>query len=241
MEAYLQKAIENGTQYYGFADHAPMNFDKEYRMDFDQMGEYLHDIEHLKTKYQNQITLLSGFEVDYLPGYMDKRVLNADVDFLIGSVHFLNEWGFDNPEYIAQYEKEDINEIWKHYFHTIKEMAQTKHFDIVGHIDLIKVFKFYPTKDLTPTILETLKAIKEADMVIELNVAGLRKKCKEIYPSPDILQMAYELEIDITFSSDAHKVDDVGFKSDELLNAARLAGYRQCAIFRNRVKEMVNF
>jgi histidinol-phosphatase (PHP family) len=241
MEAYLLRAIENKTQFYGFSDHAPMNFDTQYRMSFEEMPRYFQEIHYLQQKYQDQITLLRGLEVDYLPGYMDSRVLNADVDYLIGSIHFLDKWGFDNPQYISEYEKQDINQIWIDYFQTIEDMAQTQHFDIVGHIDLIKVFKYYPSKDISTYISKSLDAIKDNNLVIELNVAGLRKKCKEIYPSVEILTMAYQKGIDITFSSDAHKVDDVGYKSLELIKAAKDVGYKQCAIFRNRTKELINF
>jgi len=70
---------------------------------------------------------------------MDERVLHADVDYLIGSVHFIDGWGFDNPEFIGRYEHEDIDLIWQKYFDTIEAMAEAKLFDIVGHLDLIKV------------------------------------------------------------------------------------------------------
>ena len=52
-------------------------------------------------------------------------------------------WGFDNPEFIGVYESKDIDTIWEEYFDTIKSMAKLDFFDIVGHLDLIKVFKFY--------------------------------------------------------------------------------------------------
>ena len=80
------------------------------------------------------------------------EILNANVDYLIGSVHFLqnkNEmWGFDNPEFIGVYKSVDIDKIWEDYFDAIEAMAKTNYFQIVGHLDLIKVFKFLPKKML---------------------------------------------------------------------------------------------
>ena len=49
--------------------------------------------------------------MDYLEGHMDERILNAKVDYLIGSVHFIDGWGFDNPEFIGKYENQNIDEI----------------------------------------------------------------------------------------------------------------------------------
>lgn len=50
----LKKAIEQGISIFGFSDHAPMDFDSEYRMGFHQMESYEKEIlgakrESLKT------------------------------------------------------------------------------------------------------------------------------------------------------------------------------------------------
>lgn len=241
IDAYVQKAITSGTRYFGFADHAPMDFDPHYRMTFEQMQQYEQDILHAKKKYEGEINLLLGYEVDYLKGHIDSRVLNADVDYLIGSVHFIDEWGFDNPEFIGRYEHEDIDEIWQKYFDAIEEMANSRLFDIVGHLDLIKVFKFMPKKDINSIAKKALVAIKKADMVLELNVAGYRKPIQEAYPSLPLLKQAYELGIPITFGSDAHKPEQVSLFNDEIIQTAKSVGYTQCAYFEKREKRFVNF
>lgn len=241
VDEYVEKAIEKGTDMIGFSDHAPMDFDPTYRMSFDEMALYKKWVMAAKEKYADKIEVLFGYEVDYLPGHMDERVLKADVDFLIGSVHFINGWGFDNPEFIGRYEHEDIDAIWQNYFDLIEAMAKTKLFDVVGHIDLIKVFKFMPNSDILEIAMPALKAIKEADMVLEVNVAGYRKPCAEPYPSPDILKAAFALGIPITFGSDAHNPEQVGLYREEAEALARSIGYTQCAYFKNRQRVMVTF
>jgi histidinol-phosphatase (PHP family) len=171
IDEYINAAIKQGTKVFGFSDHAPMDFDPKYRMKFEEMHQYEKDVLAAKEKYKDKIDILLGYEVDYLPGHMDERVLDAAVDYLIGSVHFIDGWGFDNPEFIGRYEHEDINEIWQKYFDAIEAMAKTKLFDIVGHLDLIKVFKFMPTKDIKSIAKNALLAIKESGMVMEINVA----------------------------------------------------------------------
>ncbi|MEA3331328.1 MAG: histidinol-phosphatase [Campylobacterota bacterium] len=238
---YIEKAIENGTQYFGFSDHAPMDFDPKYRMDFKQMKSYEESVLKAKEKYKDKINISLGYEVDYLKGHMDSRVLDAKVDYLIGSVHFIDGWGFDNPEFIGRYEDENIDEIWQKYFDTIEEMAKTRFFDIVGHLDLIKVFKYMPTKDINLIAKNALLAIKKADMVLEINSAGFRKPIKEAYPSFSLLKQAFELGIGITFGSDAHRPSQVSFFSDEVEKMAKEIGYKECAIFHNRKKEFIKF
>lgn len=241
MYEYIEKAIANNTKYFGFSDHAPMDFDPKYRMSFEQMQTYENDVLKMKKKYKDKIEILLGYEVDYLKGHMDERVLHPHVDYLIGSVHFIDDWGFDNPEFIGRYEHEDIDVIWQKYFDAIEEMANSKLFDIVGHVDLIKVFKFMPKKDINEIAKNALLAIKKADMVLEVNMAGYRKPIAEAYPSLSLLQEAYNLDIPITFGSDAHKPEQVGLFSNEIQTMAKSVGYTQCAIFRNRKREFVSF
>lgn len=241
VDEYIQRAIELGIDIYGFSEHAPMDFDQKYRLRFDKMDAYVSDILAAKEQYKNKIKILLGYEVDYLPGYMDERVLKADIDYLIGSVHFIDKWGFDNPEFIGEYENRDIDTIWQDYFDATEAMAKTGYFDIVGHLDLIKVFKFMPQKDVRLLAGEALAAIKKSNMVLEINTAGLRKPVKEIYPSELLLTEAYSLDIPITFGSDAHAVDQVGFAYDEAVALAKRVGYTKAVTFEQRDRELVIF
>jgi len=120
-------------------------------------------------------------------------------------------------------------------------MAKTKLFDIVGHLDLIKVFKFMPKGDINKMATKALLAIKEADMTLELNVAGFRKDVAESYPSPALLQQAYELDIPITFSSDAHKPEQVAMYNEEIISLAKSVGYKECAYYVKRERKMLKF
>ena len=235
---YILKAIEKNIDIYGFSDHAPMEFDKEYRMSFDDMKVYEKEIKSLKDEFKEKIDIRLGYEVDFIDKYIDSRVLNADVDYLIGSVHFIDEWGFDNPEYIGKYKNKDINKLWQDYFNAIEAMAKFGKFDIVGHIDLIKVFNYKPNKDIKLIAINALKAIKKANMAIELNTAGIRKPVKEIYPSKEILELAYELDIPITFGSDAHSIGQVGFEYEVALKLAKEVGYSSCVAYLNREKQL---
>jgi len=241
MQSYIERAMEQGIDIYGFSEHAPMDFDKHYRLKFDEMQLYVADVKMLQEQYKDDIKILLGYEVDYLKGHMDKRVISADVDYMIGSVHFLGKWGFDNPEFKDEYQNRNIDDIWQEYFNNIEAMAKTKYFDIVGHLDLIKIFNYMPKKDIRLIAQNALKAIKKSNMVLELNTAGLRKPCKEIYPSPSLLEMAYELNIPITFSSDAHAIGQVGYKYSQALQLAKSIGYTQAVTFNQREKELIIF
>ncbi len=237
-EEYIQKAIEKGIKYYGFADHAPMEFDYKYRMSFDEMPIYEKQIKNLKNKYKNKIEILLGYEVDFTP-FIDKRVLERDVDYLIGSVHFLDNWGFDNPEFIKEWETRDVEDVYKEYFYLIEKMAHSKLFDIAGHIDLIKVFGHKPTKSIKDLAKNAIKAIKKSGMVVELNTSGLRKPVKELYPGDELMEMILNENIDLTLSSDAHSPEHVGYQIKEMVEKLKNMGINELAIFKNRQKEKI--
>jgi len=231
---YVLKAIKNKIDIFGFSDHAPMDFDKKYRMDFKQMATYEKEILDLKKEFSKKIDIRLGYEVDFLPGFIDKRVLNAKVDYLIGSVHFINKWGFDNPEFIGEYKNKNIDEIWQEYFNLVKDMAKSGLFQIVGHLDLIKVFNFKPKKDIRLIAKEAIKEIKKANMAVEINTAGFRKPVKEAYPSIELLELIYENNIAITFGSDAHKIEHIGYEYETALNLAKKAGFNSCVSYINK-------
>jgi histidinol-phosphatase (PHP family) len=237
-EEYIQKAVEKGIAVYGFADHAPMNFDPKYRMKFEEMDKYEQKIISLSQKYDN-IKILLGYEVDFTPE-TDKRVLERNVDYFIGSIHFLDNWGFDNPEFIKEWNGRNVDDVYREYFYLVEKMAESKMFDIVGHIDLVKVFGHKTVTPVRDIAKKAVKAIKKSGMAVELNTAGLRKPVKELYPGDEILEMVLEENIDITFSSDAHSPDQVGFMLSETVEKAKKMGFNKAVYFEKRQKIEVN-
>ncbi len=243
MENYVKKAIGLGIDIFGFSDHAPMDFEPEYRMSLKQKEFYEKSVLELKEKYKDKIEIILGYEVDFMsnPNFIEKDILNAKVDYLIGSVHFIDRWGFDNPQFLDIYDNKNIDTVWEEYFQAISSMVKTGYFDIVGHLDLIKIFKFFPKKDIKKIAYQTMQDIKKSKMVLEINSSGFRKPISEQYPSKELLELAYELDINITFGSDAHEIEQIGFGYDKIVKLAREVGYTKCVSFKNRDKKIVVF
>lgn len=234
---YIDAAIACNIDIFGFACHAPMKFDEKYRMGLDEVDSYIAEIRELKKQYKEKIDIRVGFEVDYINKkeyLIEKKVLDSDVDYLIGSIHFLNNWGFDNEEFIGVYNNIDINEAWIEYLESITNMAQSGLFDIVGHFDLLKIFNNSPSLSLDSYIIKTLESIKDNNMVVEINSAGFRKTIGELYPSIKILRIIHKLDIPITFSSDAHSPNQVGYMRDKCIKIAKDIGFTKVVGFNNR-------
>ena len=118
-------------------------------------------------------------------------------------------------------------EVWSAYFERLTQAAETGFFEIIGHADLPKKFGHRPTADCTPLYEKFLSAAKKNNCAIELNTAGLRKDCKEIYPSREILGLAFQKGVPITFGSDAHAPEEVGMNFAEAIRLARSVGYQE--------------
>ncbi len=236
---YAARAVEIGLKEIGFTDHSPMRQDDfdNWRMRFDQLGEYVEKVRKAQRDFP-LLTIRLGLEVDYLPGHEEWIRELASLhpwDYFIGSVHYVSDsWAVDNPEKLSEWKQRDAFEVWTVYFDWLTRAASSGLFEIIGHADLPKKFRFYPNRDCTHLYQRFLSAVKSKDVAIELNTAGLRKDCREIYPSRYILQLAAQKGVPITFGSDAHAPGEVGADLAAAVDLARSAGYTHCCRFEQR-------
>lgn len=243
---YAARAVALGFTEIGFSDHSPMRRDDfdNWRMRLDQLEEYVEKINAVRKDFPN-LTIKLALEVDYLPGHEEwirELAGRHPWDYFIGSVHYVSDsWDIDNPNKLSEWKKRDPYEVWSTYFDCLTRAAESGLFEIIGHADLPKKFGIYPKQDCTPLFERFLQAAAKKNAAIELNTAGLRKDCKEIYPSRQIVQLAREKGVAITFGSDAHAATEVGMSFAEAVQLARLAGYQQCCRFTRRQREMVKF
>jgi histidinol-phosphatase (PHP family) len=236
---YAAQALKAGLKEIGFSDHSPMvrdDFDN-WRMRFDQLDEYVEKVRKAQRDHPGLVIRLA-LEVDYLPGHEDWiRTLAARQpwDYFIGSVHYVSDsWAMDDPSKLSEWKTRDALEVWAVYFERLTMAAQSGLFDIVGHADLPKKFGFIPKADCTPLFEPFLRAAKKNNLAIELNTAGLRKECREIYPSRSFLALMFERGIPITFGSDAHAINEVGMNFSEAVQMAHEVGYRETRVFAGR-------
>ncbi len=243
---YAAQAVKLGIPEIGFSEHAPMIRDDydEWHMLQNDLDTYVEKVEKARRDHP-QLTIKLALEVDYFPTQEEWiRDISARHrwDYLIGAVHYVSDtWDFDNPNKISEWKRRNPFEVWTAYFERLTKAAESGFFDIIAHADLCKKFGFYPKEDCTALFTGFLKAAKQSDIAIELNTSGLRKECNEIYPSPEIVQMAAQLGIPITFGSDAHAPNQVGMAFNEAVELARSAGYTHCCRFTRRERRVVKF
>ena len=240
---YAARAIEVGLPEIGFSDHSPMHEDDfdDWRMRARELAEYAAKVERARLDHPT-LPIRFGLEVDFLPGQEPWIREMADFhewDYFIGSVHYVGDWAIDDPATLNQWRNREIMEVWTAYFKNLTDAAATGLFQIIGHADLPKKFGFVPAGDCATLYRNFLTACADTETCIELNTAGLRKDCAEIYPHPDILKLARQLGVQITFGSDAHAPNEVGMDLERAVTLARESGYEECCRFEKREKSVV--
>jgi len=238
------QAVKLGFDEIGFSEHNPMPRDDwdDWHMLQADLDRYVELVEKARKDYPS-LSIKLALEMDYIPGmedYIRELAARHPWDYLIGGVHYVfDSWDLDNPNRLSEWRSRDPFEVWSAYFERLTQAAESGLFEIIAHADLCKKFCFYPEQDCTPLFNCFLKAAKRSGSAMELNTAGLRKDCKEIYPSPKIVRLAREMDVPITFASDAHAPSEVGANFAEAVAIARKFGYTHTLRFTRRQRTVV--
>lgn len=248
-EEYVRRAAGLGIAEMGFADHFPVNYQPRYShpirkitMSEEQIPLYLEMIGRVSAAVPS-VKVKKGFEVDFLPeeNLFYKKYINLlpELDFIIGSVHFIGEWGFDQTEFKSRVEQEGITGLWKEYFGRLKRMISEygHQIDIIGHLDLPKKLGWALPEELQKDLDDLLALIREKELVLEVNTSGFDKIASELYPSPVILKAAFKKGIGITLGSDSHAPGEVGRHFRKALEILKNAGYSRLTGFNRHKKD----
>lgn len=244
VDEYIAAAIKCGIRDFGFSDHAPLPHPirESVTMTPDETEMYIEMINAKRAEYADRINIKVGFEVDFpLFDSLDRRYLtDPRLDYLIGSCHFLEDWPFDHPDYIDQFSKNDINDLYVKYYTEVEELIDTRLFQIIGHFDLLKKFGHRATINLDAQLDRMAKKIAVSGIAVELNTAGLRKPVKEIYPAKNILEILFRNNAAVTLGSDSHAPDEVGAGFDEAIELLHSVGYKKLVTFNKRQRSEVD-
>jgi histidinol-phosphatase (PHP family) len=186
-----------------------------------------------------------GLEVDYYPGRMDEVAALLDgypFDMLLGSVHWLRAWGFDQyGEAVVdeQWAQRDVDAVWDAYTGAMEELSATRTCDVLAHPDLIKVTGVVPG-DPAPWWDRLAKAAADNNMVAEVSSAGWRKPVGEPYPAGGLLERFAGAGVPITTASDAHEIAHVAHRMGDLEARLRAAGYGTLCGFAGRQRADLN-
>ncbi len=241
---YAAQATRVGLAEIGFSDHNPMpEYFDDWRMPIADFPAYLAMVDEARAEFP-ALPIRLALEVDYLEGresWIEQQSKAAPFDYLIGSVHYIAPgWDVDNPKHLSRWRNAGaVEDIWRRYWELYAQMIRLRLFDFYAHPDLPKKFGLRPPGDLRHYYEPTIQALADTGGAIEVSTAGLRKDCRELYPSREFLQMAFDAGVPIVISSDSHAPGEVGIHFDQALALARDVGYRHSLRFEKRQRKVV--
>ncbi|AJY74759.1 PHP domain-containing protein [Paenibacillus beijingensis] len=258
---YLQRGKQLGIKRFGIVDHLyrfeefRSYYEKHMTLDDSELGrmqrywldrvcigsiEPFLDVVRGAREEGHPISL--GVEADYFPGgeaELGALLSKYELDYVIGSVHFVDGWGFDNPQLQYKFEEQNLEALYRRLFDHLLGAIRCGLFDIIAHPDNLKVFNFRPDESLLlPMYEEVAAAMKAADVATEINTGlAYRYPVKEMCPSPAFLSIIHKHGVPITLSSDSHFPDDIGTMLGEAAQLAQRTGYEEVVYFEGRQRK----
>lgn len=243
MTEYVEAAIAKGIAEIGLTDHLWLYFleppkrTREWAIVEEEFDAHYAEMCATREKYRGRINVRVAVEADFVAGHeaeLERILSRYEFDFVLGSVHFMDGWMIDAPEYSHLYREQRVAEIYRRYFAYLQRAVRLGFADVIAHFDLPKKFGFLPEEDLTELVAETLDVIADAGVAMEISTAGLRKPVGEIYPAAAIVREMRARSIPIVLSSDAHSPDEVGAAYDRSIALVRSMGYEELRAFESR-------
>ncbi len=208
-------------------------------------GVDLEVFRRFKETLPSEINFKIGIELDNDPetsvaGHHWTEKNYDQLDFVLGSVHFIGDWPFDHPAHKAEFDKRNIDLVYKQYFAELKKIPARGLVDSLSHLDLIKIFGHRPSAPMVSEVTEVLEEVKKHDLSIELNTAGWSKPVGELYPENWIIELALKLNISITISSDSHAPNNLAKDYDKLAQSMKELGVHKIAVYEKHVKRLID-
>jgi len=248
---YVDAASRAGVRTLAFTEHLPLARElasalpgaEGYAMPLGELDEYVSEVRAIiDHAAEAGVEVLLGIEADLVPVALEhaRRLIGSyPFDVVLGSVHTIDAWAFDDPERTDGYAAWDVDALWERYFSDVTRAARSGCADVIAHVDLVKKFGCTPAQPLTMAEHDLAQALAECGVAVEINTAGLRKPCAELYPSVSLLRELHRAGVPVTVGSDAHAPGEVGSGWTEARAALDAAGYRSVLVFRKRVAQEV--
>ena len=213
IDDYVVSAIHNGLTTLGFSDHTPWIYPDGYispiRMSVDQFDDYIHTIEKAKVKYDGQIKIYSGLEVEYHPDklpWLCERAKKYGLDYMILGNHSYPHDEYGSPQchdFFAAHTVEDI----QLYVDVLTQAVKSDLFSCIAHPEVF-MRGYRQIDDAAIAAFEKIITLaKKHDVILEYNLNGRPwDKLHDIhtYPHPLFWQMAGKANCKAIVGYDAH-------------------------------------
>ena len=173
-EEYVQAAIAAGYSIIGFSDHAPYpgQYHAQERMDVGELDDYIRSIKELQQKYQGQIDIYIGMEIENYQSYRKELKQYRDMlDYCIIGQHSM---ALRDGNAVGDYYVENDDAHVLLYAGQIKEALEEGLADIVAHPDLFMFGRREWNETCEMATEMICDAALKANAVLEVNLGGIK-------------------------------------------------------------------
>ncbi|WP_102029319.1 histidinol-phosphatase HisJ family protein [Salirhabdus sp. Marseille-P4669] len=237
MEDMVQCAIQKKIKALCFTEHIDYDYPDSsitFLLDYEN---YSASIKKMQQKYGDQITIRKGVELGVQPHVLEdyKRIVEKEYfDFIILSMHTTKKLDLHSGQF---FENKSLHQAYAEYYtellHCIK---QFKEYSILGHIDLVKRYKYEEGVHHFLDYIEEIFKVAIADgKGIEINNSGYRYGMNRGMPSEDILQLYKDMNGEIiTIGSDSHSPENIGTHYKDSIELLKKIGFQYIATYQNQ-------
>lgn len=190
-----------------------------------RLADYFELMERVRNE-KFPVEIKFGLEICYFKefeGFTAELTKEKGFDFLLGSVHFVDDFAFDHKA--EHWTGLDVDKIYRRYFEDSILLAKSGIFDGIGHPDAIKLFGHKPSYSLSDSYERLAEELSKSNMYADQN-SGAARRCPEtasLGMNEELLRSLKKHHVKIISSSDAHCPEDVGDRIRELNSLAENA------------------
>lgn len=209
LEEMVQKAISLHMDSFALTEHIPRDTEDLYPEEVaaEELAKlfdaFYPEALRLKAKYASQITLLIGFESEWIRtssfSVINRLLSTYKFDFFMGSLHHVHTIPIDY-DHEMYHKARDIaggtdERLAADYFDSQFELLKALKPPVVGHFDLIRLKSDDPERNWTEMpdvwvkIVRNLEFVADYGGILELNSSAIRKGMREPYPKAEICQV----------------------------------------------------
>ena len=213
-EDYVKAALEAGLEILGFADHSPYEFPphhkSSFRMATSQLRDYCDVVLELRQRYQGQIQIPLGLEMEYYPQLFENMMeifRDYPLDYLILGQHFVGN------EYDAPYNGVASRDeaLLQQYVRQSCDAINTGKFTYFAHPDLIHFLGSETA--YRHHMRDICREAKSCGLPLEFNLLGLKNGRN--YPTPRFWELVAEEGCTVILGVDAHQPEALLDKNNE--------------------------